>query len=614
MDNVSPPNNNLNVPEEEPILDQAHAALIGFAPQWIGRQIPDINNGWLEEDPKEEPGEEDEDMVNDEEDDDEVINPYEEADPHNRPPPTSDEETEFAPPVPSIYTAPVPRADDPYVMVGDDAMDIRGDEDVDTDAPWDTQPSEPPAIRNEQERVRMEATRARGPARGPAAAPMARECSFNGFMKCGPTQFHRTEGVVGLVRWFKKMENTFKISECAEGKKVKFATATLHGRALTWCNFQVATLGREVANGRPWTEVKQMMTDEFCPIKEVQRLEDEPRHLKLRDMNIAAYMERFNELALLCPITATLNEVVRIAHALMEQKIQAKNERIAEGLKRKWENNNEGKNNNNNSHNRGHKAKDCQSKNMASGVAAQPNVVCYECGERGHKSRACPKKANRQGGNVQGQAYIITDDEHNQGSNVVTGTFLLNNHYATMLFGSGADKSFVDIKFRHLIDIKPVKLNLIYEVELADGKVVSTNSILRGCTFNLLDHLFDIDLMPIELGDMVMLKVSPWKGIIHFGKRGKLSPRYIGPFEIIERICPVAYKLELPKKLRRIHNTFHVSNLKKCMADENLVIPLEEIQLDDKLHFIEEPVEIMDREVKQLKQSRIPIVKVRWNS
>ncbi|GJT84579.1 hypothetical protein Tco_1066296 [Tanacetum coccineum] len=120
--------------------------------------------------------------------------------------------------------------------------------------------------------------------------------------------------------------------------------------------------------------------------------------------------------------------------------------------------------------------------------------------------------------------------------------------------------------------------------------------------------------MEFQVGDMVLLKVSPWKGVIRFGKRGKLSPRYIGPFKIIERIGPVAYKLELPDKLRGIHNTFHVSNLKKCLADENLVIPLEEIQLDDKLHFIEEPVEIMDREVKQLKQSRIPIVKVRWNS
>ncbi|GJX89641.1 putative reverse transcriptase domain-containing protein [Tanacetum coccineum] len=101
------------------------------------------------------------------------------------------------------------------------------------------------------------------------------------------------------------------------------------------------------------------------------------------------------------------------------------------------------------------------------------------------------------------------------------------------------------------------------------------------------------------------------KGIIRFGKRGKLSPRYVRPFKVTDRIGPVAYKLELPDELRGIHNTFHVLNLKKCLADENLIIPLEEIQLDDKLHFIEEPMEIMDREVKKLKQSRIPIVKVR---
>ncbi|GKD41123.1 putative reverse transcriptase domain-containing protein [Tanacetum coccineum] len=121
---------------------------------------------------------------------------------------------------------------------------------------------------------------------------------------------------------------------------------------------------------------------------------------------------------------------------------------------------------------------------------------------------------------------------------------------------------------------------------------------------------------PVEfdVGDMVMLKVSPWKGEIRFGKRGKLSLRYVGPFKVIDRIGRVAYKLELPDELRGIHNTFHVSNLKKCLANENLIILLEEIQLDDKLHFIEETVEIMDREVKQLKQSRIPIVKVRWNS
>ncbi|GJT72667.1 putative reverse transcriptase domain-containing protein [Tanacetum coccineum] len=117
-----------------------------------------------------------------------------------------------------------------------------------------------------------------------------------------------------------------------------------------------------------------------------------------------------------------------------------------------------------------------------------------------------------------------------------------------------------------------------------------------------------------SIGDKVMLKVSPWKGVIRFGKRGRLNPRYVGPFKVLEKVGEVAYKLELPEELSRVHNTFHVSNLKKCHADEPLVVPLDGLHLDDKLHFVEKPVEIMDREVKRLKRSRILLVKVRWNS
>nr|GFC95035.1 putative reverse transcriptase domain-containing protein [Tanacetum cinerariifolium] len=107
--------------------------------------------------------------------------------------------------------------------------------------------------------------------------------------------------------------------------------------------------------------------------------------------------------------------------------------------------------------------------------------------------------------------------------------------------------------------------------------------------------------MELQVGDKVMLKVSPWKRVVPFGKRGKLNPRYVGPFKVLERIRDVAYKLDLPEELSRVHNTFHVSNLKKRHADEPLAIPLDGLHLDDKLHFVEELVEIMNREVKRLK-------------
>ncbi|GKD04275.1 hypothetical protein Tco_1179249, partial [Tanacetum coccineum] len=121
---------------------------------------------------------------------------------------------------------------------------------------------------------------------------------------------------------------------------------------------------------------------------------------------------------------------------------------------------------------------------------------------------------------------------------------------------------------------------------------------------------------PLEfsVGDHVLLKVSPWKGVVRFRKKGKLSPRFVRPFAITERIGPVAYRLRLHEELNGIHDTFHVSNLKKCLADPTLQIPLEEIQVDAKLNFMEEPVKILEWEIKKLKRSRIPNVKVRWNS
>ncbi|GJU85253.1 putative reverse transcriptase domain-containing protein [Tanacetum coccineum] len=121
---------------------------------------------------------------------------------------------------------------------------------------------------------------------------------------------------------------------------------------------------------------------------------------------------------------------------------------------------------------------------------------------------------------------------------------------------------------------------------------------------------------PLEfsVGDFVLLKVSPWKGVVRFGNKGKLAPKFVGPFEIIEKVGLVAYLLDLNEELNGVHDTFHMSNLKKCLADPTLQVPLYEIRVDAKLNFVEEPVEILEREFKKLKRSRIAIVKVRWNS
>ncbi|GKA39322.1 putative reverse transcriptase domain-containing protein [Tanacetum coccineum] len=117
-----------------------------------------------------------------------------------------------------------------------------------------------------------------------------------------------------------------------------------------------------------------------------------------------------------------------------------------------------------------------------------------------------------------------------------------------------------------------------------------------------------------KIGDRVLLKVSPWKGVVRFGKKGKLAPRYVGPFEIVECVGPVAYRLKLPQELSCINDMLHVSNLKKCLAESDVQVPLEEIEMDENLRFVEEPIEIVERGVEKLKRRRIPLVKVRWNS
>nr|GEU67445.1 hypothetical protein [Tanacetum cinerariifolium] len=693
-----------------------------------------------------------------------------------------------------------------------------------------------------------------------------------------------------------------------------------------------------------------MMTTEYCPTIEIQRMEEELWTLTLKGDDIEAYNNCFHELALMCP-------------DLEEHQKNHPNNNNPNNHNRNCNSNNqhhqqnrrqetgrayvvtpaEGRGYNRNlpwchrckayhqqglcppkgsrCNKLGHQEKDCWVRIPATGGNTLQDVTCFGCEEKQHYRYKCPKKKNQQNEGARARAYVVVENPQ-QNLNVVTGTFLLNDHYASVLFDSGAERSFVSTEFTPFINISSVALNTGYKVELADGNFFNTNTVLCGCTLALFSHIvhiallngeilkiqgerpkkdpkslscikadvkrlddirtvhdflevfldeltclppvheieFRIDLIlgalpvvksPNHLAPSKMLELSnqlkelqekgfirpshsPWgapvlfvkkkdkeeheahlktilnllkeeklyakfskcefwlkevqflghvvnrdgihvdprkvesvknwktpespteicsflglaayvwgdkqkeafrilkeklcnvpvlalpdgpndfvvycdssnqgfgcvlmqrgkklimdeaytsrysvhpgtykmyydlrdlywwpdrddrfssyfwralqkalgtrldmstayhpqtdgqsectiqtlkdmlrKGVVRFGKKEKLAPRYVGPFEIVEGVGLVAYRLKLPQELSCVHNVFHVSNLKKCLADSDLQVPLEEIKIDDKLHFVEEPVEIVDRQVKKLKRSWIPIVKVRWDS
>ncbi|GJV93460.1 putative reverse transcriptase domain-containing protein [Tanacetum coccineum] len=910
---------------------------------------------------------------------------------------------------------------------------------------------------------------------------------------------------------------------CTEEDKVMFAASTFEGRALTWWNSNVHTLGLVNVNRIPWTEFKMMMITEYCPATEIQRMEQELWTLTQKGDDIEAYNNRFHELALMClelvpaekkkierythgfperikgNITSskpsTLHDAINMARELVQASCppyikpdQGRATRIGESNKRKWEdhqrntnNNNPSSNNNNNNRNQnnnyhqqqnrrqetarayaaapadgrgcvgnlprcircnshhngkcppkcrkcqriGHQEKDCRVRVPGVGVTPIQDVTCYGCGENGHYKEKCPKRQNQQNEGARPRAYVVVENPQ-QNPNVVTGTFLLNDHYVCILFDSGVEKSFVSSAFIPFIDIGPNRYKYSYEsMRLADrtvgsfdviismdwlsyhravidcyekivriplpngeilevqgerpkkdpgslaciktdekklddiqvvldfpklfpndlsglspvreiefridlilgmspvvkspyrlalsemlelsnqlkelqekgfirpshslwgapseeehevylktildllkkeklyakfskcefwlkevqflGHVVNRNGIhvdpskvesvknwkipesstkmgsflvlagyyrrfienfskiakpltlltqknktymwgdkqdeafrilkeklcnapvlalpdgpddfvvycdaskqgfgtkksvisltqespipyvterfeyapkageaskdlkapakwlrglethferrddggiyffdhrdgrfashlwqaiqkalgtklhmstayhpktdgqsertiqtledmLRACVMDFGSREMDLKYVkwekemsvigpeidrqksyankrrkPLEfkVGDRVLLKVSPWKGVVRFGKKGKLAPRYVGPFEIIECVGKVAYRLKLPQELSCVHNMFHVSNLKKCLAEPDVQVPLDEIEIDENLHFVEEPIEIVERNVKKLKRRTIPLVKVRWNS
>nr|GEW43620.1 reverse transcriptase domain-containing protein [Tanacetum cinerariifolium] len=283
--------------------------------------------------------------------------------------------------------------------------------------------------------------RGSGPVRGQYVALAIRECTFDGFIKCNPTAFHGTEGAIELRRWFEKTKGVFGISKCAEGKKVKFAAVTLFNDLALMCLRMV--------------EPERVKVDAYI-WGLTNNIKGEVTSSKL----------------------ANLNEIMRMAHNLIKQKSQARDERILEGKKQKWENyqseNNSGKRNhkenlrqtlqNNQKQGNTHKARYHKEKNVSMGANALPIWTCYDYGERGHTRNRCIKKV----------------------------------------------KSFVDTRFSSMLNIDPVKIRSSYDVELADGRVVSTNTVLKSSTLNLVNRIFEIDLMLSELGTFDVIIGMDW--------------------------------------------------------------------------------------------------------
>ncbi|GJV31062.1 putative reverse transcriptase domain-containing protein [Tanacetum coccineum] len=321
------------------------------------------------------------------------------------------------------------------------------------------------------------------------AGIVARECTYKEFLNCQPFNFKGAEGAVRII-------------------------------------------GTEAAYALTWTKLMKLMTEVYCPRNEIQKIEIELWNLTVKGNDLIAYTKRFQELILLCPKMVPKEE--DRVESLMDKKVHTNAARQVDN-KRKWENHSRDNRapqqpfkrpdvertytaeNNKKSgyvgsypycnkcrlHNAGPYTMKCinckKTGHKRAPVANQRvSVTCFECGRHGHNRHDCLKLKTQNHGNqatnieARGRVFALGGGENNKDSNVVTGTFLINSRYTSMLFDSGADRSFVSTTFSSLMDVVPTTLDVSYDIELADGRVVESDTILRGCTLNLLNHPFNV--------------------------------------------------------------------------------------------------------------------------
>nr|GEV49892.1 putative reverse transcriptase domain-containing protein [Tanacetum cinerariifolium] len=399
--------------------------------------------------------------------------------------------------------------------------------------------------------------------------PVAKRGNYKEFISCQPFYLNGTKGVVRLIRWFERTESVFSRSNCAEENKVAFATGTLTNDALSLWNAYAQPIGIEQANKITWIELKRLLTN-----------------------------KRFQELAILCPNMVPNNEklmevfIGRLPRSIEGNVTTSKHQTLKEAI---------------------------NIAQRAAPVARAPYRLAHL--EMQELSNQIQELADRGFIRLKAQTEALKE-ENMQAKNL-----------------RGMEKAFeIRTDGTRCIKNQSTQLDMSttyhHETNRQSERTIQTlKDMLRACAIDF-DKGWEKHLPLVEFSYNnsyhASIKVAPFEalydrkfgspvcwaevGIIRFGKRGKLNPRYIRPFKILKRIGPVAYKLELHEELKNVHNTFHVSNLKKCLSDESLIIPMKELKLDDKLNFVEEPIEIIDREIKQLRQSRIPIIKIIWNT